>query len=205
MAIGMGGAIGKGGQMAIGMGGKGAAAPGTMTRLCKFFEAGGCPQGRACTFAHGWQELNGGASAGIGMKGGKGFNPLAGMPLAFAGGDKGKSKGKGRLKTKLCQFFEGGTCQRSSEECSFAHGEEELVPSRRKTRLCQFFESGACTKGEDCGFAHGEHELQPFEEAGLEGLEEAQPGADEVLFDEVFDEAVDENQFGTFDEASFNL
>jgi len=208
MGIGMGGAaaapIGMGGQMAIGMGGA-AAAPGAMTRLCKFFESGHCHHGRACTYAHGWQELNGGEkgkgfSPGIGMKGGMGFSPL--------GGEKGKSKGKGGIKTKLCNFFLAGTCPRSGEECSFAHGEEELQPGRRKTRLCQFFEGGACSKGEDCSFAHGEHELQTFDA----GLDEAQQGIEgfegtggiEGMGD-VFDEVVEENLFDTFEEASIEL
>jgi len=128
--------------------GPGSAVPGAMTRMCKFWESGTCPQGRACTFAHSEAELRSNQGKG------------------------GKDKGKRNPKTMLCANHETeGGCPRSSEECMFAHGVEELVEyvasdremQFQKTKLCKFFEQGSCSRGEECLYAHGGEELQPFE------------------------------------------
>eukprot|EP00927_Polykrikos_kofoidii_P061277 TRINITY_DN56139_c0_g1_i1.p1 TRINITY_DN56139_c0_g1~~TRINITY_DN56139_c0_g1_i1.p1 ORF type:complete len:713 (+),score=107.23 TRINITY_DN56139_c0_g1_i1:282-2141(+) len=65
--------------------------------MCRFYALGGsCPQGSACTFAHGPTELQGGS----------------GLPRTG-------------YKTQMCRFFDSGTCVKG-RSCGFAHGFEEL-------------------------------------------------------------------------------
>lgn len=65
-------------------------------------------------------------------------------------------------KTKLCKFFQQGKCIRS-EDCNYAHCEEELqpLPDFSRTRLCPFLrETGHCSKGARCNFAHTPEDLR---------------------------------------------
>ncbi|CAE8582176.1 unnamed protein product [Polarella glacialis] len=78
-------------------------------------------------------------------------------------------------KTRLCNFFGKGACNRGPA-CPFAHGDAELqeLPVSHaekqvghKTRLCTFFSNkGSCNNGGSCQFAHGDEELQPFSSKG---------------------------------------
>merc|ERR1719343_737869 len=89
-------------------------------------------------------------------------------------------------KRTLCKFFQQGMCKKG-DECTFAHGEEELVlldpldeqaldpetgeprrtlPKGVKRTICSFWQRGNCQRGELCGFAHGEEEIgDPVPEA----------------------------------------
>mmetsp|Transcript_54329 Transcript_54329/g.117580 ORF Transcript_54329/g.117580 Transcript_54329/m.117580 type:complete len:303 (+) Transcript_54329:112-1020(+) len=62
-------------------------------------------------------------------------------------------------KTQLCAAFASGGC--TQEDCSYAHGEEELraasVPF--KNTMCLWNRKGKCRKGEMCLFAHSADEL----------------------------------------------
>eukprot|EP00929_Paragymnodinium_shiwhaense_P021131 TRINITY_DN13861_c0_g1_i1.p1 TRINITY_DN13861_c0_g1~~TRINITY_DN13861_c0_g1_i1.p1 ORF type:complete len:286 (-),score=42.73 TRINITY_DN13861_c0_g1_i1:223-1080(-) len=63
-------------------------------------------------------------------------------------------------KTKLCSFFEQGTC-RFGETCAFAHSLDELksTPDFRRSRLCEAFKAGHCSD-KNCSYAHGLGELR---------------------------------------------
>eukprot|EP00438_Fugacium_kawagutii_P002577 Skav219265 [mRNA] locus=scaffold1380:77928:89294:- [translate_table: standard] len=63
-----------------------------------------------------------------------------------------------RFKTALCKFWQEGTCT-NGENCTYAHGPEELQPLY-KAKLCNFFQQGHCARGANCTFAHGVEELQ---------------------------------------------
>jgi len=82
-----------------------------------------------------------------------------------------RNRGQGRTrpflsqacqKTKLCKFYQQGTCGRG-DECSFAHGAEQIetVPDLQCTKLCPRMEStGQCNRGSKCKFAHSIEELR---------------------------------------------
>merc|ERR1719183_2217234 len=82
-----------------------------------------------------------------------------------------RNRGQGRTrpflsqacqKTKLCKFYQQGTCGRG-DECSFAHGAEQIqtVPDLQCTKLCPMMEStGQCSRGSKCKFAHSIEELR---------------------------------------------
>lgn len=62
-------------------------------------------------------------------------------------------------KTRLCTNFMNGTCFK--DNCSFAHGEAELVtPPSYKKKVCTWFQQGKCRNGAKCGFAHDLSELR---------------------------------------------
>jgi len=62
-------------------------------------------------------------------------------------------------KTQLCPAFAAGDC--SNENCSFAHGEEELRLSPKfKNKICKWYGKGLCRNGAGCSFAHGGQELR---------------------------------------------
>mmetsp|Transcript_31549 Transcript_31549/g.61988 ORF Transcript_31549/g.61988 Transcript_31549/m.61988 type:complete len:261 (-) Transcript_31549:185-967(-) len=64
-------------------------------------------------------------------------------------------------KTRMCKFFQTGTCNRMTD-CSFAHSEEELTtaPDLSRTKLCQsLLIQGICTNAR-CTFAHSKLELR---------------------------------------------
>lgn len=76
----------------------------TKTKICRDFEAGGCPHGVDCRFAHGIHELQERKSAACAEKEVRAF------------------------KTRLCEFFhniDGRGCKKG-HACDFAHGEQEL-------------------------------------------------------------------------------
>lgn len=76
--------------------------------------------------------------------------------------------------TKLCTFWlqDPALCQKG-EQCTFAHGIQELPPeiaatcgvtrfhhaAFKPTQMCTFFEQGKCQKGLNCTFAHSPEEL----------------------------------------------
>jgi len=62
-------------------------------------------------------------------------------------------------KTQMCEAFLAGNCTR--ENCTFAHGDEELRLSPNfKNKLCKWFGKGKCRNGVECGFAHGQEQLR---------------------------------------------
>lgn len=92
----------------------------------------------------------------------------AGLPEPILGADNRAQRVKTFKKTKLCTFFENGTCTRG-EDCYFAHNTDEMrkKPVFMKTRLCkEFIEMGSCNNGVRCNFAHGRSELRGKARAG---------------------------------------
>jgi len=66
-------------------------------------------------------------------------------------------------KTRLCSFFEKGSCHKGSR-CNFAHGDAELqpIPDLHCTKLCpRLIECGECDE-EQCTFAHSNEELRTY-------------------------------------------
>jgi len=108
---------------------------------------------------------------------------MAGGQMAGFGGmggvDPSLAAQRGGFKTKMCNFFAQGRCNKA-EGCSYAHGEHEMQarPPRQfgegeapagqyggqggasganwKTTPCKFFAMGSCQKGEACTFSHGD-------------------------------------------------
>ncbi|CAK0837573.1 unnamed protein product [Prorocentrum cordatum] len=64
-------------------------------------------------------------------------------------------------KTRLCEAFLKGCCQKT--DCKFAHGKHELITAElfHKTTMCSWHEKGKCRYGDRCRFAHGGDELRP--------------------------------------------
>merc|ERR1719387_761572 len=62
-------------------------------------------------------------------------------------------------KTGLCANFMKGNCNK--ENCTFAHGEAELVkPPSFKKAMCIWYRQGKCRNGSSCGFIHDLSELR---------------------------------------------
>lgn len=65
-------------------------------------------------------------------------------------------------KTKMCRFFAKGQCG-SGDDCSFAHGREQLrpQPDLYRTKLCVHYLNGGCRHEARCRYAHGNTEVRP--------------------------------------------
>ncbi|KAL1831790.1 hypothetical protein ACET3Z_001441 [Daucus carota] len=75
-------------------------------------------------------------------------------------GGSSSSGGKSFYKTEVCRSWEDfGTC-RYGAKCQFAHGKEELRPTRffnkskSETQICRAYSSGTCSYGSQCRFSH---------------------------------------------------
>lgn len=135
----------------------------------RFSPYGGCAAASAATA--GFSPFGGGAAAAAtaaATAAALGAHPLLAQSPLFAaqtaathpllaqylmGGQAPREKG---FKTKLCTYFtEGGTCP-NGENCTFAHGANE-VPGW-KSRMCKF-PAGTCPQGDKCSFAHAVAEV----------------------------------------------
>ncbi|KAF4693114.1 hypothetical protein FOZ60_011898 [Perkinsus olseni] len=119
------------------------------TRLCPLFQSGACPRGQSCSYAHGPQELRPNVSAGgrpgVGVT--SGLHTGTVMPTAKVGdsvtlsgtGSGGVMDGGATsipmgtappnnpyYKTRMCQAFQQGLCQKGAF-CNYAHGAEEMA------------------------------------------------------------------------------
>lgn len=95
------------------------------------------------------------------------FSEILNKPKEIKKG-KGKGKGKGQdpalFKTKMCENFAAGICNRGTN-CTFAHSADELqarphIEALAKTKMCNEFAEGTCTRGDKCTFAHDASELK---------------------------------------------
>ena len=66
-----------------------------------------------------------------------------------------------KFRTEMCKNFEQyGHCK-YGDECSFAHGKQQImnksdVPVLYKTKLCKkYMQNGYCPYGQRCQFIHG--------------------------------------------------
>ncbi|XP_074379389.1 uncharacterized protein LOC141720708 [Apium graveolens] len=80
-------------------------------------------------------------------------------------GGSSSSGGKGFYKMEICQSWEDfGSC-RYGAKCQFAHGKEELRPTRfsnkskLQTQICKSYTSGSCSYGSKCHFIHQQNDL----------------------------------------------
>jgi len=70
-----------------------------------------------------------------------------------------------KFKTEICKFWEMNNNCKYKENCSFAHGNDELKQKyiqalNYKTKKCkQFFDSGYCSYGTRCQFVHHESKI----------------------------------------------
>jgi hypothetical protein len=148
------------------------------TRMCRNWLTAECKFGAVCSFAHGEDELRSSEEDA----------PLWGH----------QSTEKDfllRYKTQTCRNWLQGECAFGAA-CTFAHGEDELRPSkeaasekrpghqsaerpvRRKTTLCRNWIKGHCNFADACHFAHGNAELEgPEEERQGDGVEGVQSSA----------------------------
>jgi len=53
-------------------------------------------------------------------------------------------------KTRICQFWQSGTCVQG-DQCGYAHGKKELRQMPRKTQMCQNVLKGYCQYGDQVG------------------------------------------------------
>ncbi|CAI5441579.1 unnamed protein product [Caenorhabditis angaria] len=91
---------------------------------------------------------------------------MPGPPRVRAGGAERRMQKPESFKTVICQaWLESKTCA-FAENCRFAHGEEELRPSKveprqnnkYKTKLCdKYTTTGLCPYGKRCLFIHPDH------------------------------------------------
>jgi len=90
------------------------------TALCKnILEQGHCARGDSCHFAHSSAELRAKKPTGMG-----GAGPMGSGPTVF-------KRKRDNAKTVLCQNYSAfGECQ-YMDNCSFAHGVEELSGNKR--------------------------------------------------------------------------
>lgn len=80
----------------------------------------------------------------------------------FAHGDVELQRPLNLQKTKLCEMWLKGACNK--DDCYYAHGQVQLraTDDYFKTGLCKFWKRGVpCEAGENCRHAHGQHELRP--------------------------------------------
>jgi len=155
------------------------------TSMCIVFAKNGfCPKMAACNFAHGPQELRGGAQS----------TPQSNMMGQTSMMGMSNASGAGNYKTQLCKnVTEKGHCT-FGDNCQYAHSSVELRPKMAtpgmggmghmggmnmagmagmgatnmlkrkrdliKTVLCTKFSAyGECQFGDNCNFAHGPEEL----------------------------------------------
>lgn len=96
------------------------AGPPVKTKICTHFTEGTCTRGASCSFAHSEEEL--GSPQGVG-----GASGPKGGGKGGKGGPSNEEKELFNFKTSLCNnYMQNGVCQRG-EQCSFAHGEGELM------------------------------------------------------------------------------
>lgn len=139
------------------------------TRLCNSFvkKLGRCPDGDSCQFAHSREELR-----PVTMTPSCLCSPqLQAFDHKAAPVQQGTRGGDGEektvralksplLKVDLCRFYVQGRCLRG-ENCTFAHGEDELQarPDLRCTSPCfKFWTSSKCK--DDCKFSHSLESLR---------------------------------------------
>lgn len=72
------------------------------------------------------------------------------------------------VRRTICKFWQEGRCEKLADDCSWAHGEQEIGTIKRGVvtnprQACKFFEAGTCLRGSECAFAHVEDAPQPLE------------------------------------------
>mmetsp|Transcript_12331 Transcript_12331/g.28929 ORF Transcript_12331/g.28929 Transcript_12331/m.28929 type:complete len:456 (+) Transcript_12331:120-1487(+) len=172
---------------------------------CKFWLAGTCQRGSACTWSHGDDDGNMAASPAMVAAAAPAAMAAAqqcpmvqnGASLMWAGQSTGTAPA---VKKTYCKFFAAGHCE-LGDMCTWAHGPQDIgtpiiaqpaVPGQahippaggQVTRtLCKFWQEGICKNGMNCTFAHGEEDLGrpiPLEQTqatDLQGMVAAATGA----------------------------
>lgn len=98
--------------------------PNAKKTLCKFWLQGTCTKGSSCTFAHGDQELVSTAPVSTLWQGLMQRRSAAVSTAPLQGSWRAPSAGVSSKRT-ICKFWEQGLCTKG-DNCTFAHGEEEI-------------------------------------------------------------------------------
>lgn len=104
--------------------------PATKRTICKFWQKGECGKGDACTWAHGDEDI-GSHNAGTPDD----FSqwppaqmvrhPVEYLPVGAPPSSYGKGKAPAAKRT-ICKFWAKGQCLKGADECTWAHGEEDV-------------------------------------------------------------------------------
>lgn len=135
----------------------------TRSVKCAYFQNKECSRGGACQYLHADDTAQQPALIGIRKKN-------------FITSNKPPNP---KYKTRMCPQYRAGGCPRSSSECKFAHGLEELRGTREffKTQICSFWSAGFCRAGARCRHAHGPEELRSTATAVVPETAAADPPA----------------------------
>lgn len=139
-------------------------------QLCTAYEQGGvCQMGTDCLFAHGEDELRSDDIPVISNGNGVSAEHVNGHNGTAVIAVKDAKEKKEVFKSALCIHFAKHSSCHMGDNCTFAHGKDDLVNISRpdsndpkyKTKLClRFAQDNFCPSGDYCVFAHGESELK---------------------------------------------
>eukprot|EP00746_Dinoflagellata_sp_MGD_P030784 gnl/MRDRNA2_/MRDRNA2_173119_c0_seq1.p1 gnl/MRDRNA2_/MRDRNA2_173119_c0~~gnl/MRDRNA2_/MRDRNA2_173119_c0_seq1.p1 ORF type:complete len:814 (-),score=122.68 gnl/MRDRNA2_/MRDRNA2_173119_c0_seq1:16-2457(-) len=153
--------------------------------MCKFHKESKCLNGAACNFAHSEEEMLSHRSAtaenAVALQN-IAANPdmqeyVQSLQLQLQQHEAIHARGW-RQKVGMCFKYLEGRCKYSSENCNFAHSEDEVVYNQQmlqienalkpiearpktslKVAMCRFFLEGRCANTSNCQFAHDPSEL----------------------------------------------
>jgi predicted RNA-binding protein YlqC (UPF0109 family) len=103
------------------------------TQLCRSYGKNCCRSGIFCSFAHGQDELRM-KVATTKCDGGTGSDPIPPHRPMHAAAPHTETNGQQLYKTQLCRNY-GNNCCRYGKNCSFAHGQDELIREGPETHL----------------------------------------------------------------------
>ncbi|KAJ8080223.1 hypothetical protein PM082_017053 [Marasmius tenuissimus] len=68
---------------------------------------------------------------------------------------RSETKASKNRHTRPCRYFQTNICQKTADECDFAHIiSSEALKEPRHARPCRFYAAGYCKNGDDCRFRH---------------------------------------------------
>lgn len=145
--------------------------------VCKLWLLGQCTKGANCSYGHTVNSVSAddsaaaaAAAAGLLMGAGPNLNGSTDIDVASLlslacavipqPGLEVSPSGPTSYKRALCRYYEQGTTCPNGDNCTYAHGIQDLAQGYKR-QLCKFFQdNGSCSKGSSCTFAHGQEELQ---------------------------------------------
>jgi len=140
--------------------------------VCKLWLLGQCTKGASCSYGHSVNSVSAddpqaAAAAAAGLLMGTGSTEIdvaSLLSLACAvipqpGLEVSPPSGPTSYKRALCRYYEQGATCPNGDNCTYAHGIQDLAQGYKR-QLCKFFQdNGSCSKGSSCTFAHGPEEL----------------------------------------------
>lgn len=144
--------------------------------VCKLWLLGQCTKGANCSYGHSVNSVSAddpaaAAAAAAGLLLGAGPNLTSSPDIDVASllslacgvipqpGLEMCPTGPNSYKRALCRYYEQGTTCPNGDNCTYAHGIQDLAQGYKR-QLCKFYQdNGSCSKGSSCTFAHGPEEL----------------------------------------------